>query len=251
MLVKIELLFNIVGLGLLTEIDLTAFSTIHNKSAFLHIEIDVNLLTFIVIKDDSGLGRLCRHHVHLQFKGILLVGRDICNILFVRDEQVGQTIAILSQQADFRCNIGRHIYFSILPCKEFELTWESIGTTILTDWGDIGILPVAHPRDTQHTIFNAGEGHCCIMILAIVKKLGNRGLTVADKVISIKVTYKVLCSTTTEETARINVHNHYPFLLICIAIDRKFEEVGAFKLVRLCTIAFTESTYISPILQIG
>ena len=88
------------------------------------------------------------------------------------------------------------------------------------------------------------------MVLAIVEKLSYRRVAITGEVRPIEVTNKVLCSTTTKETARIDIHYHHPFLLIWIAINREFEEVGTFKLIGLWTITLTESTYVGPVFQV-
>ena len=71
------------------------------------------------------------------------------------------------------------------------------------------------------------------MVLTIVEELSYRRVAITGEVRPIEVTYKVLCSTTTKETARIDIHNHHPFLLVWIAINREFEEVWTFKLIGL------------------
>ena len=139
---------------------------------------------------------------------------------------------------------------TIFTCEEFQLTWKRVRTTILANRSNVSILPVAHPRNTQHTVFNTREGNSGIVILTIVEELSYRRVAIAGEVSSIEVTNEILRSTTTKETAGIDIHNHHPFLLIWITINREFEEIGTFKLVRLCTITCTEGTYIGPVLQV-
>ena len=88
------------------------------------------------------------------------------------------------------------------------------------------------------------------MILTIVEELSYRRVAIAGELRPIEVTNEVLRSTTTKETAWIDIHNHHPFGLIWIAINGELEEIRAFKLVWLCTISFAESTDIGPILEV-
>ena len=74
--------------------------------------------------------------------------------------------------------------------------------------------------------------------------------SITCKALAVKIPDKIFRARTTEVTAGIDIDNQDPFLQIRFAGNRQLDEVRAFKLVRLHTVAFAEATHIRPLLQV-
>ena len=135
-------------------------------------------------------------------------------------------------------------------CIKPQFTWQCIGTTELFCRNDIAILPVTHPRYSNHTVTGIRETNGGIVIFAPIQPFRDIWLIVTNKFRSIKVSYKILSCATTKIAPRIYIHYQRPFLVVRISIYRKFHHIRTFKLTRLNSVPFSETAHIIPVFQI-
>ena len=157
-------------------------------------------------------------------------------------------MGLLAQGKYLRSHTLLHIILSV-QFEELQFTRQSVGTTVLLEGSEVGILPVAHPCDGQHPLSGVGEGNGGIVVLAIVEPLGILSIG-AHEVLAVEVTHEVLCGTTSEETSGIDIHNHHPLHILGVAIDRQLEEVGALILTGLLTHSLAKGAHVIPLFEI-
>ena len=87
------------------------------------------------------------------------------------------------------------------------------------------------------------------MILTIVHPLGNLGLALASKLVSVELTNEVLCGRTAERTARIDVAEKHPLLLVGAA-NLHLHQVWAFPHTAMIAVLCTERALVSPVFQV-
>ena len=67
-----------------------------------------------------------------------------------------------------------HVADTLLS-EEEKLTWQAVHPTCLLERCDIGVLPVAHPRDADGARLRIVEGDQCVVILTEVKPVSYLG----------------------------------------------------------------------------
>ena len=88
------------------------------------------------------------------------------------------------------------------------------------------------------------------MIFSPVQPFRDIRLIVTNKFCTVKVTDKIFSSTPSEVTSRIYIDNQCPFLIVDIAVYRKFHHIRTFKLTGLHTVSFAKATQVVPVFQI-
>ena len=102
-------------------------------------------------------------------------------------------------------------------------------------------------RSEEKRAANRAEGYAVILTPIEPFYIVSIG---TNKVFTIEIANKILSSTTAKPATGVDIHNHHPFLVLLIAIDRQLEEVGTLILTRLLTHTFAEGTDIIPLLEI-
>ena len=87
------------------------------------------------------------------------------------------------------------------------------------------------------------------MILAIVHPLGDLGLALASKLVSVELTNEVLCGRTAERTAWVDVAEKHPLLLVGAA-NLHLHQVRAFPHTAMIAVLSTERALVSPVFQV-
>ena len=88
------------------------------------------------------------------------------------------------------------------------------------------------------------------MVLAIVHPFGLTRLILAGELVSVELTYEILCGGAAEGTSRVDVADKHPLLLVS-ASDLHLHKVGTLPHTTMVAISLTEGTLIFPVLEIG
>ena len=144
----------------------------------------------------------------------------------------------------------RNVFSSAITVK-IHVTGYSVGTSVLDGRHLVGILPVTHPSDNHPTpVRSIVKRHRCVMVLAVVHPFCHFRFCVASKLMTVKRSGKVLRSAAACRPSGIDVAYENPLLHVS-TLHGQLEQVRTFPHSAVRSIAFAETTLISPRLQVG
>ena len=233
----------------LPESDQPTCRTVHYQLTRLHIQVNLCDFTFGIHQVETCYTRCVRSYIHFQFVCTVCLRNNLINLIFVFHRNRVERTGIFAQRFHFLHHVGSYINLTVLGVQR-QFTRQSVGTPILADWGHIGVLPVAHPRNRDDTFARIRNADRRIMVFSIIQPLYGFRFRITCKFFPVEISYKIFRCASAEHTSRIDIDQHHPFHLVFVPVYRQLDEIGTFELVGLCTVTFAESTHIFPVLQI-
>ena len=138
----------------LAELDESAFCAVHNKFPFLCVEVNLHFLALCVVEFHACCSQSARCNIHLKLESVLLALDDVLLVGNAFNVHGRQCKGVFAQCLHFRSNVVGNIQLAVCACVELQFARQSVCAAILLDGCNVGILPVAHPRNGENAVRN-------------------------------------------------------------------------------------------------
>ena len=145
--------------------------------------------------------------VEFEFEGVFRRGQDIAQLVLLGSGERAEVKGRFAQGAYFARHVGGHIIIVVVAIK-IELARKAVGSSILPNGGDVGILPIADPRHGEYAVAGVGKRNGGVVIFAIVEPFHPGGRCVALELPAIEIADEVFCGTAPKQATGVDVDDH-------------------------------------------